>query len=211
MQSVSVFVFLSDAAVSNNLLHSKKWFKYFISTISFPAGQNDNTCNVFPKDQYIEVGSSAKIFCQTSCVKGKVFWTLNNVVKIDESLSNTINSTHTVLLLRNFTYPSATLQCHSAHKRQVLGGTIIRTYCKKWFHYILFINMAFDSCSEGINMSLILFVFSKAQKYIMPLSLQKSRGCCFPGFLHVQMGASDQSFNENKLQSTCKTVSVIPS
>ncbi|XP_072219006.1 interleukin-31 receptor subunit alpha-like [Leuresthes tenuis] len=109
----------------------------FISSIC--KGQHDNTCNVFPKDQYIEVGSSAKIFCQTSCVNGKVFWTLNNVVKINESLSNTINSTHTVLLLRNFTYPSATLQCHSAHK-QVLGGTIIRTYSKPrniscHFHY----------------------------------------------------------------------------
>ncbi|KAM4522375.1 interleukin-31 receptor subunit alpha-like isoform 2-T2 [Odontesthes bonariensis] len=98
----------------------------FISSIC--KGQHDNTCNVFPKDQYIEVGSSTEIFCQTSCVNGKVFWTLNNEKK-DESLSKTINSTHTVFLLRNFTSPSATLQCHSAHK-QVLGGTIIRAYSK---------------------------------------------------------------------------------
>ncbi|XP_044024261.1 interleukin-31 receptor subunit alpha-like isoform X2 [Siniperca chuatsi] len=106
---------------------------------SICKGQHETTCNVVPKDQYIEVGSDTEIVCQTSCVHGKIFWTLNNR-RIDESLSNTINSSHTVLTLRNFTHHSATLQCHSAATKQVLGGTTIKTYSKPSnisciFHY----------------------------------------------------------------------------
>ncbi|KAK2856059.1 hypothetical protein Q5P01_004794 [Channa striata] len=92
-------------------------------------GQRTEPCNVFPKNQYIEVGSSTEVVCQTTCVRGRVFWTLDNS-PIDESLSRTINSSHTVLTLRNFTHHSATLQCHSADTQQVLGGTTIRTYSK---------------------------------------------------------------------------------
>ncbi|GLD49584.1 interleukin-31 receptor subunit alpha-like protein [Lates japonicus] len=92
-------------------------------------GRKVNTCNVTPKDQYIEVGSDAQVVCQTSCVRGKIFWTLNNR-PINERLSNATNSSHTVLSLKNFTHHSATLQCHSAETQQVLGGTTIRTYSK---------------------------------------------------------------------------------
>uniref|UniRef100_A0A8C4IDC9 Fibronectin type-III domain-containing protein n=1 Tax=Dicentrarchus labrax TaxID=13489 RepID=A0A8C4IDC9_DICLA len=86
------------------------------------AGQN-----VFPKDPYIEVGSSINIVCQNN-VQGKIYWTLNSE-RIDKSWPVTINSSHSVLSLLNFTHSSATLQCHSANT-QVLGGTIIRTYTK---------------------------------------------------------------------------------
>ncbi|XP_035534941.1 interleukin-31 receptor subunit alpha-like isoform X2 [Morone saxatilis] len=92
-----------------------------IVTSSICKGQN-----VFPKDPYIEVGSSINIVCQNS-VQGKIYWTLNSE-RINESWSNT-NSSHSVLSLPNFTHSSATLQCHSANT-QVLGGTIIRTYTK---------------------------------------------------------------------------------
>uniref|UniRef100_A0A8C4IA39 Fibronectin type-III domain-containing protein n=1 Tax=Dicentrarchus labrax TaxID=13489 RepID=A0A8C4IA39_DICLA len=83
--------------------------------------------NVFPKDPYIEVGSSINIVCQNN-VQGKIYWTLNSE-RIDKSWPVTINSSHSVLSLLNFTHSSATLQCHSANT-QVLGGTIIRTYTK---------------------------------------------------------------------------------
>lgn len=93
------------------------------------SGQNENSCNVGPKDQYILVGSDTDVVCQTSCVHGRIYWTLNNT-SVDESLSTAFNSSHTVLSLRNFTHHSATLQCQSVASRQVLGGTTIRTYTK---------------------------------------------------------------------------------
>ncbi|XP_042359692.1 interleukin-6 receptor subunit beta-like isoform X2 [Plectropomus leopardus] len=96
---------------------------------SICKGQHENICNVAPKDQYIEVGSDISIVCQTSCINGKIFWTLNNR-PVDESLSYTTSPSHTVLTLRNFTHHSATLQCHSRATHQVLGGTTIRTYSK---------------------------------------------------------------------------------
>uniref|UniRef100_UPI0037E87E8F interleukin-31 receptor subunit alpha-like n=1 Tax=Semicossyphus pulcher TaxID=241346 RepID=UPI0037E87E8F len=96
---------------------------------SICKGKHENTCNVFPKDQYIEVGSDTKVVCHSSCVPGKISWTLNKRV-IDESLSHTINSSHTVLSLRNFTEHSATVLCRSAATEEVLGGTTIRTYSK---------------------------------------------------------------------------------
>ncbi|KAF1376788.1 hypothetical protein PFLUV_G00215080 [Perca fluviatilis] len=98
-------------------------------TPSICKGQHENTCNVVPKDKYIEVGSNIDIVCQTSCVHGKIFWTINNR-SVDKRLSNTINSSHTVLSLRNFTHQSAILQCHSEDIQQVLGGTTIKTYSK---------------------------------------------------------------------------------
>lgn len=102
---------------------------FILIATSVCEGQHDKTCNVVPKDQYIEVGSDAEIVCQSSCVRGKIFWTLNNK-RLEKSLSNAINSSHTVLSLRNFTHRSATLQCHSVDTQQVLGGTTIRTYSK---------------------------------------------------------------------------------
>ncbi|XP_058469182.1 interleukin-31 receptor subunit alpha-like [Solea solea] len=97
--------------------------------ISICKGQQRSSCNVVPKDQYIEVGSNTTVFCQTSCIGGRIFWMLNNV-RVNESLPNTVNSSHAVLSLRNFTLHSATLQCHSADTEQILGGTIIKTYSK---------------------------------------------------------------------------------
>ncbi|KAM8726792.1 interleukin-31 receptor subunit alpha-like isoform 3-T3 [Acanthopagrus schlegelii] len=90
---------------------------------------NENTCDVVPKDLYIEAGSSILVVCLTSCVRGKIYWTLDNK-SVDESRYDTTNSTHAVLSLRNFTRPRATLQCHSNDTHQVLGGTTIRTYLK---------------------------------------------------------------------------------
>uniref|UniRef100_M4ARC0 Interleukin-31 receptor subunit alpha-like n=1 Tax=Xiphophorus maculatus TaxID=8083 RepID=M4ARC0_XIPMA len=87
-------------------------------------------CNVYPKDLYVEEDSSVEIVCQTSCSNhGKIFWTLNGK-NINESLSKTINATHTVLSLRNFTQSSAVVQCHSSYGNQLLGGVTIRTYSK---------------------------------------------------------------------------------
>nr|XP_020459565.1 interleukin-6 receptor subunit beta-like [Monopterus albus] len=106
---------------------------------SICKGQHANLCNVIPKDLYIEMGSDIEVLCQTSCASGKIFWTLNSR-PIDESLSNVINSSLTVLSLRTFTHHNATLQCHSANTQQILGGTTIRTYTKPsklscFFHY----------------------------------------------------------------------------
>ncbi len=94
---------------------------------SIPAGLHGNTCNVFPKDQYIERGSDTQITCQTSCVHGEIYWTLDNISQ-DKTLSERINSSHTVLSLKNFTNQRATLQCHSEVTKQILGGTTIRSY-----------------------------------------------------------------------------------
>ncbi|XP_069371346.1 interleukin-6 receptor subunit beta isoform X2 [Paralichthys olivaceus] len=88
-----------------------------------------NSCTVTPKDLYIELGSDTVVDCKTSCVSGKIFWTLNNK-RIDERLSKTINTSLTILSLTNFTQQRAMLQCHSANTEQVLGGTFISTYTK---------------------------------------------------------------------------------
>ncbi|XP_076011052.1 interleukin-6 receptor subunit beta-like isoform X2 [Genypterus blacodes] len=92
-------------------------------------GQRGKRCSVVPKDKYIEMGSAIEIECHSSCIRGNVFWTLNNI-QIDESLSETVNSSYSILSLKNFTHPSAVLQCHSVLTEQVLGGTTIKTYSK---------------------------------------------------------------------------------
>ncbi|XP_056284835.1 interleukin-31 receptor subunit alpha-like [Pseudoliparis swirei] len=99
------------------------------ATPSICKGQHENTCRVVPRNEYIEVGSDTEIVCQTSCIPGKIYWTLNKR-RIDESQSSVVNSSHAVLSLRNFTLQNATLQCLSADTLQALGGTIIRTYSK---------------------------------------------------------------------------------
>ncbi|XP_068564446.1 interleukin-6 receptor subunit beta-like [Cebidichthys violaceus] len=99
------------------------------ATPSMCQGQHENNCKVVPEDPYIEVGSDTEIVCQTSCVSGKVFWTLNGR-RIDESQSSTVSSSHAVLTLRNFTHQRATLECWSANTQLVLGGTTIQTYLK---------------------------------------------------------------------------------
>lgn len=101
----------------------------FILISILSKGQRANSCDVFPKDQFIEAGSDAEVVCLTSCVRGKVFWTLDSR-RVDESQSIAVNSSHTVLYLRNVTRHRAALQCHSAELQQILGGTIIRTYTK---------------------------------------------------------------------------------
>ncbi|XP_056873427.1 interleukin-6 receptor subunit beta-like [Takifugu flavidus] len=93
------------------------------------SGLGGRKCNVVPKDLYVEVGSSAEITCLSWCVRGKVFWTLNNRI-LHQRLSKTINASHTVLSLEHITEPVATLQCHSSDIQQVLGGTTITTYTK---------------------------------------------------------------------------------
>ncbi|XP_059211721.1 interleukin-31 receptor subunit alpha-like [Centropristis striata] len=92
-------------------------------------GTHGNNCNVVPKDQFIEVGSDIDLECWTSCVRGKIYWTLNNK-PVHESLSKTINSSLTVLSLRSLPLQTATVQCHSANTHQVVGGAKIRTYSK---------------------------------------------------------------------------------
>ncbi|KAF7663323.1 hypothetical protein LDENG_00213880 [Lucifuga dentata] len=92
-------------------------------------GQHAKMCNVVPKDGYFEMGSNIEIKCYSSCVHGRIYWTLNNT-RINETLSKTINSTYSILLLRNFTHCTAILQCHNALTEHVLGGTTIRTYSK---------------------------------------------------------------------------------
>ncbi|XP_024147426.1 interleukin-6 receptor subunit beta isoform X1 [Oryzias melastigma] len=87
-------------------------------------------CRVFPTDLFVEVGSSVRLVCNCDSVRnGKFFWTLNRR-RLDENLSKTINSTHSVLSLRNFTHSNATVECHNTETTQILGGTIVKTYSK---------------------------------------------------------------------------------
>uniref|UniRef100_A0A8C5DPE4 Fibronectin type-III domain-containing protein n=1 Tax=Gouania willdenowi TaxID=441366 RepID=A0A8C5DPE4_GOUWI len=95
----------------------------------FPTGQHEDSCSVFSKDQYVEVGSSTEVLCQTTCVNGRIFWTINNKA-VSDSLSETINSTHAVLPLRNFSLHRATVNCHSRDTRHILGGATIWMYSK---------------------------------------------------------------------------------
>ncbi|KAM4529740.1 interleukin-31 receptor subunit alpha-like isoform 1-T1 [Fundulus diaphanus] len=99
------------------------------AALSVCNGQHEKSCDVFPKDQHIEVGSSVELVCRTSCSSGKIFWTLNEK-NLSESLSKSINSTHTVLSLSNFTQSGAVVECRSSHTDQVLGGVIVSTYSK---------------------------------------------------------------------------------
>ncbi|XP_077409324.1 interleukin-6 receptor subunit beta-like [Vanacampus margaritifer] len=99
------------------------------SAISVDEGQSKKQCDVSPKDPYIQVGSDTRIVCESSCVHGKVYWTLDSKV-VDESWTSAINSTHNILSLRNFTLPKATVQCHHSHTKNILRGTIVRTYSK---------------------------------------------------------------------------------
>lgn len=111
-------------------LHGNITMSKLFQMFSFHTGQQEKSCNVFPKDLRVEVGSSVQLVCQTSCLNnGNIFWTLNNE-KISDSLSKTLNSTHTVLSLRNFNQSQATVQCHTSFMDQILGGVTVRTYCK---------------------------------------------------------------------------------
>lgn len=126
--------------------HYITW-KWVVFKFSFPPGLHEKMCNVIPKDLYIETGSSAEIMCLSLCAPGKIFWTLNSRV-LDESLSKTINSSHTVLLLEDITNHIATVQCHSSDTQQVLGGTTITTYSKKFFVYLEHDDMVVDACKK---------------------------------------------------------------
>ncbi|XP_068610205.1 interleukin-6 receptor subunit beta-like [Brachionichthys hirsutus] len=96
--------------------------------LSVSEGIHGNACDVLPKDHVIEEGSDAEITCRTSCVRGKVFWTLDNK-RVDDGLSKS-NATHAVLTLRNFSRSSATVQCHGADTENILGGTTVTSYSK---------------------------------------------------------------------------------
>nr|XP_057913627.1 interleukin-31 receptor subunit alpha-like isoform X2 [Doryrhamphus excisus] len=100
-----------------------------IVIISPSEVRSNDTCDVVPKNVYIEVGSDTEIVCQSLCVRGKVFWTQNNKI-LPRNLSRWINSSHTAVSLRNFTLRKAALQCHSEDTKEILGGTTIRTYSK---------------------------------------------------------------------------------
>ncbi|XP_057679579.1 interleukin-31 receptor subunit alpha-like isoform X2 [Corythoichthys intestinalis] len=91
-------------------------------------GQKKN-CNVSPKDLYILEGSDTQILCESFCVDGRVYWMLNNKT-VNESWSSSVNSTHHILSLKNFTLSNATVVCHHTDTKGVLGGTIVRTYAK---------------------------------------------------------------------------------
>uniref|UniRef100_A0A3P9L634 Fibronectin type-III domain-containing protein n=1 Tax=Oryzias latipes TaxID=8090 RepID=A0A3P9L634_ORYLA len=87
-------------------------------------------CRVFPTDLFVEVGSSVWLVCSCDSVRnGKFLWTLNGK-SVDEKLSKRINSTHSMLSLTNFIHSHATVECHNTETRQILGGTIVRTYSK---------------------------------------------------------------------------------
>lgn len=107
----------------------------FSSLLSL-VGLDESQCIVHPHDPYVEVGSSVNVTCHFGCLHGKILWKLNNEV-LNESLSETINSSHTVLSLPRITEPEATLECYNSDKQQILGGTIIKTYSEKFFCYLL--------------------------------------------------------------------------
>ncbi|XP_054617660.1 interleukin-6 receptor subunit beta-like isoform X2 [Dunckerocampus dactyliophorus] len=100
-----------------------------VVVISTAEVRSKNTCDVIPKDVYLEVGSDTEIMCWCLYVHGKVFWTLNSEI-LPQSWSRSINSSHTAVSLRNFTLHKATLQCHRHDTEEILGGTTIRTYSK---------------------------------------------------------------------------------
>ncbi|CAN9507897.1 unnamed protein product [Ophioblennius macclurei] len=104
-------------------------FLFMLIVISICEGQHDNDCTVGPKDQFIEVGSSTKVVCMTTCVHRGVYWTINGK-PVDERWSRTVNSTHVVLTLRNFTRRIATVECCSVEMKQSVGGVVITTYTK---------------------------------------------------------------------------------
>ncbi|XP_028997493.1 interleukin-6 receptor subunit beta-like isoform X2 [Betta splendens] len=91
------------------------------------ADRQANSCSVVPRDQYLEYGRDTEVVCRTSCLPGPVSWTLGDS-PVAQSLSRSVNSTHAVLTLRNFTRGDAALECRNWHTGLVLGGTYIRTY-----------------------------------------------------------------------------------
>lgn len=99
---------------------------------SFPAGSDESGCDVIPKDVFIERGSSVQIVCLTSCTQEGVRWKQDNRPD-KEHESKRINSSHTVLTLRNFTDRMATLECRRLKTDIVIGGTFIRTYSNRCF------------------------------------------------------------------------------
>lgn len=90
-----------------------------------------SNCTVFPKDVYIEKGSSVQIVCLSSCTWEEVHWKQDDRQPDQGHESKRINSSHTVLTLRNFTEPKAALVCHRVKTDIVIGGSIIRTYSNR--------------------------------------------------------------------------------
>lgn len=157
-----------------------------------PAGLGGRKCNVVPKDLYVEVGSSPEITCHSWCVRGKIYWTLNNR-RLDQRLSKTINASHTVLSLEGITEPVATLQCHSSDIQQVLGGTTITTYSKKCFWCSLAILDANLGCLHSQTY--------KAVVHVAPDSRRSART------VYMQLGTSGERAANQLL---CTVVSLAP-
>lgn len=107
----------------------------FSSLLSL-VGLDESHCSVHPQDLYVEVGSSVTVTCHFGCLHGKIIWKLNHKV-LNESLSETINSSCTVISLPRITEPSSVLVCYNSDKEQFLGGTVIKTYSEKFFCYLL--------------------------------------------------------------------------
>jgi len=111
-------------------------YLFIIRRCAFTAQERQkNRCAVFTEQQYVQWGSEVQITCRCSVSYGKTFWTVNNQ-QADDHLSDSINSSHGVLSLKNFTYKSAVIQCHSS-TGIVFDGTTIKTYSKSirfFFH-----------------------------------------------------------------------------
>ena len=124
------------------------------------------TCAVFPKNQHVQFGSEVHVTCQSSCRKGKIYWEVNGQLVADR-FSQSINSSHTVLSLKNFTYKSAIIQCHSVLTDLVLDGTNIKTYSKINYIY-LFVFYSRIVIDKWMTLFDIYFhLYSKTQQRIM--------------------------------------------
>ncbi|XP_077567705.1 interleukin-6 receptor subunit beta-like [Stigmatopora nigra] len=110
-------------------MHTVLFLLLLIHTCTTSIYEEQNLCNVFPKDPYIQKGSNIQILCKSFCVNGKVYWTLNNE-DVKKSWSSSINSTHHILSLKNFTLSNATVLCRHADTKIIAGGTFVRTYVK---------------------------------------------------------------------------------
>lgn len=152
---------------------------FFPSLLSL-AGLDGRKCYVVPQDLFVEVGSSVEVMCQSWCFHGKIYWTLNKRI-LDESLSKTINSSHSVLSLAHITEPVTTLQCHSSAIQQILGGTTITTYSKKYFWY-------FFCCFRWLQLSILCCFYSKAYQVVMHVASDNKRST---RTVNLQLGASE--------------------
>ncbi|KAL0965009.1 hypothetical protein UPYG_G00275590 [Umbra pygmaea] len=100
-----------------------------------PQGQSKDTCDVIPKDPYIENGSDIKILFNKTCNEytlnshSKLYWLVNKK-KIDERYYET-NFTFTSVTISNVNLRTTVeIYGYVQGQDQVLSGTIIRTFHK---------------------------------------------------------------------------------